>query len=268
MFARWKVEICCGSLLDVMTASRFPIDRIELNSALELGGLTPTIAELRHARGCTDLPIMCMDRPRTAGFCYDSTELEVMAEDAEILLEHGADGIVFGALNPDHTVNEEFVRHMTRMIHEAGKTAVFHRAFDETRDPDEACRTLISCGVDRILTSGQEETVLKGGELVHHLIETYGNEIEILPGCGINADNVQEVLQKTGSDQFHMTAKSMRMDTLPYAAVDAKNLNAVYQKLNSRREQKHPSLTGEDQAMLENDRYEEEEEPYDDEERR
>jgi 3-phosphoglycerate kinase len=76
------------------------------------------------------------------------------------------------------------------------------------------------------------------------------------------------VLQKTGSDQFHMTAKSMRMDTLPYAAVDAKNLNAVYQKLNSRREQKHPSLTGEDQAMLENDRYEEEEEPYDDEERR
>ena len=116
MFARWKVEICCGSLLDVMTASRFPIDRIELNSALELGGLTPTIAELRHARSCTDLPIVCMDRPRSAGFCYDSAELEVMAEDAEILLENGADGIVFGALNPDHTVHEEFVRTMTRIF--------------------------------------------------------------------------------------------------------------------------------------------------------
>ncbi|MGN1389758.1 MAG: copper homeostasis protein CutC [Bulleidia sp.] len=268
MFASWKVEICCGSLLDVMTASRFPIDRIELNSALELGGLTPTIAELRHARGFTDFPIMCMDRLRSAGFCYDSTELEVMEDDAEILLENGADGIVFGALNPDHTVNEAFVRKMTMMIHDAGRTAVFHRAFDETRDPDEACRTLISCGVDRILTSGQEETVQKGAQLVHHLIETYGKEIEILPGCGIQASNILEVLQKTGSDQFHMTAKSMRMDTALYAAVDAKNLNAVYQKLNSRTEQKHISLTGEDQAMLENDRYEEEEEPYDDEERR
>lgn len=268
MFGCWKVEICCGSLSDVMTASRFPIDRIELNSALELGGLTPSIAELRHARACTDLPIMCMDRPRSAGFCYDSTELEVMADDAKILLENGADGIVFGALNPDHTVNEEFVRRMTRMIHEAGKIAVFHRAFDETRDPDEACRTLISCGVDRILTSGQQETVLKGAELVHHLIETYGDEIEILPGCGISAANVQEVLKITGSDQFHMTAKSMRMDTSAYAAVDAKNLNAVYRFLHHGTERRASILTGEDQAMLENDRYEEEEEPYDEEERR
>jgi len=90
------VEICCGSIEDCAVAQKFPVDRIELNSAIELGGLTPSLGTLIEAKKATTLPICCMVRPRTAGFVYTEAQFQSMLYDAELLLKHGADGIVFG----------------------------------------------------------------------------------------------------------------------------------------------------------------------------
>ena len=150
------IEICAGSIEDCATADLFPVDRIELNSAIELGGLTPSVGTLIHAKQVTKLPLCCMVRPRTAGFVYTQHQFESMLFDAELLLENGADGIVFGFLNEDTTIDVQRTKQMADLIKSYGKEVVFHKAFDKTPDKIKACETLIECGVDRILTSGGE----------------------------------------------------------------------------------------------------------------
>ena len=88
-------EVCAGSYQDCLAAEKGGADRVELNSALSVGGLTPSLISLMRAKKETSLRIVCMVRPRAGGFCYDETEAQLMLEEAELLLEHGADGIAF-----------------------------------------------------------------------------------------------------------------------------------------------------------------------------
>ena len=71
------VEICCGSYSDALAAWKAGATRIELNSALSLGGLTPSLATLKMTKQNTGLKVITMIRPRGAGFCYDEEEYEV-----------------------------------------------------------------------------------------------------------------------------------------------------------------------------------------------
>ena len=107
------VEVCCGSADDVIEAWRAGADRVELNSDLFHGGLTPTVGSLRVAKRETGLPVMAMVRPREGGFCYTEAEFAVCLEDARVLLENGADGLVFGFLHPDGTVDRERTKALT-----------------------------------------------------------------------------------------------------------------------------------------------------------
>lgn len=255
-----KVEVCCGGLRDALAAGRFPIARIELNSALELGGLTPSLSTLREVKKNVSVPVMTMVRPRGAGFCYSLQEKQIMFLDAEVFLKEGADGIVFGFLNPDHTVDEEMTKKMVDLSHSFGKTAVFHRAFDNTRDGDEAIRALIRCHVDRVLTSGQKETCLLGADMIKHLIDSYGDSIEILPGCGVRPGNVLDLLASTGANQVHLSARTSLQDDGAYDAISAATLNQVFEKLRQHRADadhlRSEDMPGADEDMLKSDRYE------------
>ena len=206
------VEVCCGGINDCLTALKCGCDRIELNSALEMGGLTPSLSVLRKVRSLTDIPVCCMVRPRGYGFCYSDEEYEIMKQDARLLLDNGADGIVFGFLNEDGTVNVERTREFVSLIKPA--QAVFHKAFDSCVDMDKAITELISCGVDRILTSGGASypDIDKGFERLRRYNETYGDVITILPGGGVRKHNVVQILKETGCRQIHMTAKEMKPD--------------------------------------------------------
>lgn len=213
IFMKNKVlEICCGSLEDVLAAEAGGAQRVELNSALFLGGLTPSTATLILAKQQSTLPIICMVRPRGAGFCYSEKEMEVIFLEARELLRHGADGLAFGFLNEDKTINVEKTQKMIKLIHEFNGEAVFHRAFDCTVDMMKACEQLIALGCDRILTSGQGKTVIEGLDALKQLQDNYGNQIEILAGCGVNAENASEILHKTGITQLHTSAKYWKND--------------------------------------------------------
>ena len=124
------VEICCGSYEDCLRAERGGAKRVELNSALFLGGLTPSIATVKKVLENTSLEVIAMVRPRGAGFCYLESEVEVMMQDAEEMLKLGVDGLAFGFLNADCTVDVEKTKAMVDLIHRYGKTAVYHRAID------------------------------------------------------------------------------------------------------------------------------------------
>ena len=263
-----KLEICAGSLSDVITASSSPAaDRIELNCALELGGLTPSLETLRMAREHTSIPIVCMVRPRPAGFVYSQTEKETMYRDAKTFLENGADGIVFGCLNADHTIDTEYTQKMAALIHSYGREAVFHKAFDAAADADVAAKALIACGIDRILTSGMKPDVFQGIDMIAYLQKTYGSDIQILPGGGVTKENIRQVLSRTGCTQIHMTAKTLCHDDTGYYAVGADRIREIAALFAKPLRQR--VLTREDAEMFDNDSYEASMRPFtDDDERR
>lgn len=206
------VEICTGSYADCMAAFHGGAERVELNSALSVGGLTASVAVLRRVKKETTLKVICMVRPRAGGFCYDEAETMIMMEEARLLLENGADGIAFGFLHADGTVHRERTLQMSELIHSFGKEAVFHRAFDVTKDPFQAMEVLLSCKIDRLLTSGQRAKAMQGAELIAQLQDRFGDRIEILAGSGVNAQNAGELLARTGIRQVHSSCKGYRLD--------------------------------------------------------
>ena len=183
------VEICCGSYEDALNAYYGRAKRIELNSALHLGGLTPSIASLKLTKKNTNLKIITMIRPRGAGFCYNDIEFEVMKEDARCMLENKADGIAFGCLNQDGSINEKQTKEMIDIIKEYQGEVVFHRAFDCVADPYASIELLIHLGVDRILTSGLKPKAMDGKELIkerhRHRYEFNNNYKDVLVENGL-----------------------------------------------------------------------------------
>jgi copper homeostasis protein len=208
------VEICCGSYYDCLQAYKGKADRVELNSALYMGGLTPNIASLILTKKNTDLKVICMARPRGAGFCYEKEDFETLLLDVKTMMEFGADGIAFGCLYDKGNINTLQTKQVTNLIKSYGedKEVVFHRAFDCVSNPFEAAETLIKLGVDRILTSGLEEKATKGIEVLKELQKNYGNEIQILAGSGINADNANKIMECTGITQIHSSCKAWLKD--------------------------------------------------------
>lgn len=206
------IEICCGSYEDALAAFQGGCDRIELNSALYLGGLTPSLATLQKVKQAMDIPVVCMVRPRGAGFYYSEIDYEIMLADCKILLDHGADGIAFGFLNKDKTIDLQRTKEMIQLIKAYDKEVVFHRAFDCVEDKDQAMKDLIVLGVDRVLTSGLEETAILGIETITYLQKNYGNQIQILPGSGIKYHNAKEFIKQTNVVQIHSSCKGYKID--------------------------------------------------------
>lgn len=186
--------------------------RIELNSALMLGGLTPTLATLKLVKEALPLKVIAMVRPRGGGFCYSQEDFQVMEAECRALVEHGADGIAFGCLREDGSLDEDRIKRILEIIRGKGKEAVFHRAFDCTPDPFKGMEQLIALGVDRVLTSGLQPRAIDGCELLKELQERYGKEMEILAGSGVNASNARRIMELTGVTQVHSSCKDWKTD--------------------------------------------------------
>ena len=204
------IEVCCGSTDDAVEAERGGAGRVELNSSLFFGGLTPSLGSVIEAKKRLSIPVMVMIRPRGGGFCYTEAEMAVMEHDAKLAVEHGADGLVFGILNQDGTIDIDRCRKIVELTGE--RQAVFHRAFDVTPNPLATLDQLIELGFKRILTSGQQKTVPEGADLIKKLIDHAGDRIEILPGGGIRPHNVRRIIEQTGAKQVHLSAFEQRFD--------------------------------------------------------
>jgi len=204
------LEICCGSVEDVFQAKAAGADRVELNSALFLGGLTPSIGAVLAAKDA-GIPIMAMVRPREGGFCYTDREFEGMLRDVRAFVEAGVDGLVFGVLNPDGTVDIP----RCRLLMEAaqGVETVFHRAIDVVPDWRAALDCLIDLGFTRVLTSGQAPSALFGAQTIREMIARADGRIQILPGGGVRPANIAQVVETLGCSQVHASAGSRHTDT-------------------------------------------------------
>lgn len=204
------MEVCAGGIDDVFLAAHYGIDRIELNSGMAVGGLTPSASLASTARKNFPGPIIAMIRPREGGFAYSKQEYLQMLNDGEILLASGIDGLATGFLTSEGTVDLERCRKIRALFPKA--TLVFHRAFDVAASSDIALSQLIDCGFNRILTSGGQPTALAGSAQLKRLHEKAAGRIEILPAGGIRASNLPAIVQESGCHQFHTAAREIVSD--------------------------------------------------------
>lgn len=216
-----RMEACCGSVMDVVIAEKLGFDSIELNSSLELGGMTPSVGTLRMAKQITNIPIFPMVRARPAGFNYAEVDFQSMLIDAKVLLDNGADGIVFGVLHEDGTIDVERVKQMKEVV--GDKPLIFHKAFDSTIDLEVAIQQLIDLGVVRILTGGGVGDVMNNLDTLAYLQEKYGDKIELLVGGGVRDHNVVEILEKTKTNYIHFSGRINQFDNSTF--VTSKNDN-------------------------------------------
>jgi copper homeostasis protein len=198
-------EVCVDSVAGVRVAKAADADRVELCGDLLEGGTTPSRGMIRQARAVTGIGLNVMIRPRGGDFLFDDDEFAVMQADIDTAREEGADGIVIGLLNSDGTIDGKRTRELILRARPQ-LSVTFHRAFDMTPDPFEALERLIGLGVDRVLTSGQEATVLEGLPLVSELIRRAGTRIIIMPGGGITARNVGRIVATAKPKEIHFAA--------------------------------------------------------------
>lgn len=205
-----RIEVAVASVEDAQTAEAAGADRLELCSALELGGLTPSLGMLLAIKKAVSIPVVTMLRPRAGGFVYSDADVRTIERDAELFLSHGATGIVFGFLTGERMIDVSRVERLVRLAR--GKETVFHRSFDLTVDPMAALDSLIELGVTRVLTSGQAADAPAGAELIRQLLERAAGRIEILPGGGITPENAAALVAKTGARQIHGSFSQVRDD--------------------------------------------------------
>lgn len=200
------LEVAANSPASALAAEAGGASRVELCTALEAGGLTPSHAAIAITCERLRIPVHVLIRPRTGDFVFDDLECEVMRRDIETCNALGCAGVVLGVLTADGDVDVPRCRSLIDAAH--GLSVTFHRAFDFVRDPERALETIITLGCDRLLTSGQAADALAGAPLIRKLIGLAHGRITVMPGGGITAQNTGAIARATGACEFHASAKA------------------------------------------------------------
>lgn len=207
------VEVCANSLASAITAEKAGADRIELCTALGVGGLTPSYGLLKAIKDQVSIPVHVLIRPRVGDFTYSDAEFACMLEDIALCKQMGFEGIVSGILHKDLTVD---VLRTTALVEAAkGMNFTFHRAFDWTPEPEEALKDIEKCGANILLSSGQETKAEKGISLLERL-QFSSKNITVMPGSGIGVENAEK-FKEVGFKAIHLSGvvPEKSMDNIP-----------------------------------------------------
>jgi copper homeostasis protein len=223
-------EICTDTVEGIIAAEKYGIQRIELCSALSVGGLTPSTALIQKCCEKSNVEVHVMIRHREGGFIYTMDDIDLMKIDIKIAKNAGAHGVVFGVLNTANEVsvlNKELVVFAKTM----GLEVTFHRAFDLVKDYSEAIEELISYGFDRLLTSGLQPSAEQGLPVITYLQEKYGKKIQIMAGAGISATNAK-LIASSGIENLHFTARksersSVKLSMGEFMIVDEEKIENI-----------------------------------------
>jgi copper homeostasis protein len=199
------LEIAANSLDSAMAAQTGGADRIELCVALEIGGLTPSHAQIAITRERVRIPLYVLIRPRAGDFVYSDAECETMLRDIETCVSLGCDGVVLGVLDAEGRVDMARCRALIAAAKGLGVT--FHRAIDVSRNPLQTLEDIIALGCERVLSSGAQPNAMAGASLLREMVLRAGNRTVVMPGAGIDAGNLASLRAATGAREFHASAK-------------------------------------------------------------
>ncbi|PRD45109.1 copper homeostasis protein CutC [Phyllobacterium phragmitis] len=199
------LEVCVDDAEGLEAAIEGGADRIELCSALQLGGLTPSPGLIVTAAQAT-IPVYAMIRPRAGDFIYTQREIDQMLREIDAVRATGLAGVVFGASKPDGSLDDHVLDRLKR--HATGLGTTLHRAFDLVPDIDEAVRIAFHTGFERILTSGRAPTALEGLDDLERTFAAADGNIAIMPGSGLTADNVGTLLARLPITELHASCST------------------------------------------------------------
>ena len=202
-----KIEVCANSLESAVNAQKGGAHRVELCANLYEGGTTPSPGEISLARELLHIDLNVLIRPRGGDFLYSKDELEIIRRDIQFCKKTGVDGVVFGFLKADGHIDTKLTAAFCRLARPMSVT--FHRAFDMSKNHEQALEELAEIGVDRVLSSGAANKAGDGLELLHQLVEQAGSRIIVMPGSGIKVDNILEIIRKTGAKEYHVSERQL-----------------------------------------------------------
>lgn len=203
-FSNMTVEIVVFNIASAMKAQEGGADRIELCENPGEGGTTPSAGTIELVRQNLSIDVFVMIRPRGGDFHYSNYEFHAMKRDISLCQKLSVDGLVFGILTPEGTID---IKRCQELITKSRPLKVTcHRAFDMTRDPFQALEDCIKAGFDRILTSGQQAQAKLGATLIGELIKRAQGRIAIQVGSGVNEETIEEIVEKSRVREIHFSA--------------------------------------------------------------
>ena len=211
------IEICCDGFEKALSACEAGADRIELCQELAIGGTTPPHETIRRVVGALNIPVNVLIRPRGGDFVYAHSEVGQILDDIRFcgeLLENGekVNGVVFGALLRDGSVDTDATREMAREAHRQGLSTTFHRAIDESADIFKNLQAIMDIGgIDRILTSGGASDAYSGRMVIAEMVRMAHGKLSIMAGCGVTAANATAIAAATGIHEIH----GSRLEIIP-----------------------------------------------------
>jgi copper homeostasis protein len=211
---KYIIEIATSDFVTTKSAVEGEADRIELCANLAEGGTTPSFGTIKQCREAFDVLLYPIIRPRGGDFLYTDEEFAIMLQDVKLCKQLGCDGIVIGLLNADGTIDVKRTSILIEAAYPLGVT--FHRAFDRCKDPLTALEQLIEIGCERILTSGQQPSVMDGVELVTELQQKADERIIIMPGSGVRKENIKMLAKKTGCVEFHSSLRGKESSKMEF----------------------------------------------------
>ncbi len=215
-----SLEVCANSTKSAIEGQKGGAIRIELcDNLAEGGGTTPSLSQIEKTRQLVDIQLNILIRPREGDFLYSDLEFEIMKQDIHYCGHAGCDGVVFGILNNDGSIDKKRNKELLKIAKEYDMNATFHRAFDRCKDLFSSLEDIIELGFDHILTSGGgEKTAPEGKDTLKKLIEQADNKIVIMPGGGITEENINELAKYTGLKEFHGSFRSRIQSQMEYFA--------------------------------------------------
>lgn len=211
-----NVEVCANSAQSAINAQKAGAIRVELCDNLEEGGTTPSLSQIEMARKSIDIQINTIIRPRGGDFLYNEMEFEMMQQDIHHCGQAKCDGVVFGILNADGTIDLKRNKILVDTARKYNMNITFHRAFDRCQNLFDALEEIIKLGFDHILTSGGLKTAPEGKETIKKLIDQANNRIAIMPGGGITENNISDLVKSTGLKEFHGSFRSRYNSNMEY----------------------------------------------------
>ncbi|MFB9769450.1 copper homeostasis protein CutC [Lactiplantibacillus modestisalitolerans] len=203
-------EVALENYTDIPAAIAAGANRIELNDNLAVGGTTVSRGVMAEAAKYTQehgVTLVTMIRPRGGNFVYNDTELKIMEADLLQAQSLGVDGVAFGALKADGQLDTEALELLIGAA--GGMSVTFHMAFDAIPEAHQAAAIdwLVDHDVDRILTHGGPLSQPITACLPHlkQINQLAAGRIQILPGGGVTAANVDAITTELGVQQAHGT---------------------------------------------------------------
>lgn len=223
----YLLEICANSVRSALAAQQGGANRIELCDNMAEGGTTPSYGMIATCKKLFKIPVFPIIRPRGGDFLYSEEEFEVMKKDVTACAKLGCEGVVFGILRSDGSIDKERCSELIALAKPMQVT--FHRAFDHCNDLEKCLEDIISLGCDRVLTSGGETYATDGIQKLKSMVQQAENRIIIMPGSGVTHKNILNLMRETGASEFHSTAKKLNYSMMNFQNQGSLDTYSLYE---------------------------------------